>query len=100
MRVRIYKPSKTAMQSGLAKTKNWVLEYETTSPRRPESLMGWTASKDTLNQVKLRFFSKEDAIKYARNKGWEYVVVPDHKKKIVPRNYNHNFVFRGSGSDQ
>lgn len=96
MQVRIYKPSKTATQSGLAKTRHWVLEYETPSPRRPESLMGWTASKDTLNQVRLKFSSKEDAVDYAKKQGWSYILSGRHEKKIRPRNYSDNFVFPGS----
>lgn len=95
MQVKIYKPSKTAMQAGLAKTKKWVLEYETLTPRRPESLMGWTASKDTLNQVKLHFDTKEAAIAYAEKKGWTYTLGQEHKKKIRPRNYGDNFKFYG-----
>ena len=65
MRARIYKPSKTAMSSGLAKTKSWVLEFiqETTSEIDP--LMGWTSSGDTQSQVTLKFESKQAAIDYA-----------------------------------
>ena len=96
MKVRIYKPSKTAMQAGLAKTKDWVLEYETTTPRRPESLMGWTASKDTLNQVRINFATMEDAVAYAEKKGWDCTVQPEHRKKIKPRNYSDNFRFFGN----
>ena len=39
---RIYKPAKTAMQSGTAKTNDWVLDYEPSEPRQVEPLMGWT----------------------------------------------------------
>ena len=69
MRARIYKPSKTAMSSGLAKTKSWVLEFiqETTSEIDP--LMGWTSSGDTQSQVTLKFGSKQAAIDYAREHG-------------------------------
>ncbi len=95
-RVRIYRPSKTPTQSGLAKTEGWVLEYETSAPRRPESLMGWTSAMDTLNQVRLKFDTKEDAIRYAENKDWQYYVLPEHKRKITPRNYGENFKFYGT----
>src|SRR5262245_24311125 len=91
MNVKIYKPSKTAMQSGHGKTEDWVLEYETETPRRPEALMGWTASGDTLNQVKLKFASMEDAVAFATRKGWAYTVLPPRGRKVKPRNYADNF---------
>ncbi len=79
------------MQSARGKTKHWVLEYEITSKRTPEPLMGWVSSEDTLNQVKLQFETKEDAISYAENKGWDYSVAISRDRKIRPRNYMDNF---------
>ena len=64
MVARIYKPAKTAMQSGTAKTKEWVLDYEPEQPRAVEPLMGWTSSGDMRQQVKLRFETKEEAVAY------------------------------------
>jgi hypothetical protein len=61
---RIYKPAKTAMQSGTAKTKDWVLDYEPSEPRAVEPLMGWTSSGDMRRQLRLRFETKEEAIAY------------------------------------
>jgi hypothetical protein len=91
MRARIYKPDKVATQSGLGKAKYWVLEYETRTPRHPESLMGWTASGDTLNQVRLTFNSREEAENYARQHNIEYTTLPEHTRKVRPRNYGDNF---------
>ena len=91
MKVRIYKPAKSAMQSGKGKTERWVLEYETTSRRAPEPLMGWSASEDTLNQVQLKFDSCEQAIAFAEQKGWQYNVATDRERKVTPRNYGDNF---------
>ena len=91
MKVRIYQPSKNAMQSGRAGTAKWVLEYEPETKRAPEPLMGWTASGDTLNQVKLDFKCVEDAVVYAQAKGWEYTVLPSHERRIPPKNYTDNF---------
>ena len=62
MTARIYKPAKTAMQSGAANTKEWVLDYEPEEPRVVESLMGWTSSGDMKQQLRLRFDSAEEAI--------------------------------------
>ena len=93
MKVRIYQPSKTTMQSGRAKVGQWVLEYETETARGPEPLMGWTASGDTLNQVRLQFNSAEDAVQYAIAKGWDYSLLPPHERRVVPRNYVDNFKY-------
>lgn len=98
MHVKIYKPSKTAMQSGRGKGSDWVLEYEVTSTRAPEPLMGWVASSDTLNQVQLRFDSAEDAVAFAENKGWDYTVLPERTRRVKPRNYSDNFVYRPTES--
>ncbi len=91
MNVRIYMPSKGATQSGRGKSLDWVLEYEIETPRRPEPLMGWTSSGDTLNQVRLKFESKEEAIAFAERKGWNYTVQDPHQRRVVPKNYADNF---------
>ena len=91
MHARIFRPSKTAMQSGRALLDKWVLEYEVQTPRRPEPLMGWVASGDTLNQVRLQFDTREDAIAFARRKGLTYEVEPERQRRVQPRNYSDNF---------
>jgi hypothetical protein len=91
MKARIYRPSKTATQSGLAKTDVWVLEYEPATERKPEPLMGWTASGDTFNQVRLKFTSLEEAKAFAEKKGIEYSVRKPQKRRVRPRNYADNF---------
>ena len=70
-RARIYRPAKTAMQSGRALTQCWILEYEPATPRQPDPLMGWSSAKDTLNQIKLRFPTLEEAQQFAPIRGWE-----------------------------
>jgi hypothetical protein len=55
MSARIFSPSRTAMQSGQAKTGYWVLEFEQESPLKIEPLMGYTSSSDTRRQVRLSF---------------------------------------------
>src|SRR5438067_7164138 len=74
MTARIYKPAKTAMQSGNARTKEWALEFEPESPREVEPLMGWTASGDMLQQVRLQFDTLEQAIAYCERHGIAYEV--------------------------
>jgi NADH dehydrogenase ubiquinone Fe-S protein 4 len=93
MTARIYKPSKTAMQSGTAKTKTWVLEYEAEQPRTIEPLMGWTASSDMKSQVRMRFESKEQAIAYCERHGIAYQVSDVHERQTRPMAYADNFAF-------
>jgi hypothetical protein len=89
--VRIYSPTRNVMQSGKAKTGGWVVEYELPTPRRPDALMGWVSSSDTLNQVRLKFDGLEKAIAFVQEKGWGYSVLPAHERKVKPRNYADNF---------
>lgn len=100
MRARIYKPSKTAMSSGLAKTKSWVLEFiqETTSEIDP--LMGWTSSGDTQSQVTLKFGSKEAAIDYAREHGIDAQIFEPKQRKFNIRSggYGENFATNRRGA--
>ena len=91
MKARIYRPSKSTTQSGHGKGKQWVVEYETATPREPESLMGWTASGDTLNQVRIKFESLEEAKSFADKNGLEYAIQTPHERKLKPRNYGDNF---------
>ncbi len=94
MVARIYKPAKTAMQSGTAKTKEWVLDYEPEQPREIEPLMGWTSSGDMRQQLRLRFASAEEAIAYAERHGIPYQVSeakPASRRTIA---YADNFAFK------
>src|ERR1700742_1826527 len=82
MVARIYKPAKTAMQSGQAKTKDWVLDYEPSSPREVEPLMGWTSSGDMLSQVRLFFETKEEAVAFAQENGIPFRVFEPHPRGL------------------
>lgn len=93
MRVRIYKPNKSVTQSGRAGTGQWILEYETETRREPGFLMGWTTSGDTLNQVRLKFDTKDDAVAFAKKEGWDYSVSKAHERRVLPRNYTDNFKY-------
>ena len=85
MVARIYKPSKTAMQSGMAQTKKWVLELEYDMAKSIEPLMGWTGSSDTNSQVQLWFESKEVAINYAKKNGIPFTVLNANSRKHIIR---------------
>ena len=91
MQVRIYQPPKTAMQSGQAGTKRWLLEFEPEAPRRVEPLMGWTSSSDTKSQLRLWFDTAEEAIAYAKGRGLMYSVEQPREHKIRPKAYADNF---------
>lgn len=88
---RIYKPPKTAMQSGRANTRKWVLEFEPGEAQRPDPLMGWAGSRDTLRQVKLRFESREEAEAYAQRKRLAYEVEGEEVRHEKIRTYADNF---------
>ena len=90
-KAKIYKPTKTAMQSGIAKTKIWVLEY-IVEKTGINPLMGWESSKNTLSELKLKFSSKENAIKYAKKNKINYEVVEPKKRKITKKSYADNFI--------
>jgi hypothetical protein len=93
MRARIYQPAKTAMQSGTAKAKGWVLEFAPASARSVDPLMGWTSSDDMDSQVRLRFETREAAEAYAAARGIECDVVDPHARRpnIRAGGYGENF---------
>ena len=93
MHARIYRPSRTAMSSGTAKTREWILEYSPSSERKVDPLMGWTSTNDTQSQVRLRFETKESALSYAKDEGIDAVVFEPKIRKvnIRPRGYGENF---------
>jgi hypothetical protein len=93
MLARIYQPAKNAMQSGKARTKKWVLEYEPERPLAIEPLMGWTSSDDMRRQVSLDFDTLEDAIAYAEKNGIPFQVFEPHKPATRTKSYPDNFRF-------
>ena len=91
MKARIYRPTKTAMQSGTANTRQWVLEYEPEHRRTIDPLMGWISSDDMRSQVRLRFDSRDEAVAYATRQGIAYDIQPEHRRKRHIRAYADNF---------
>ena len=98
MTARIYRPAKTAMQSGQAKTKDWLLDYEPEEPRVVESLMGWTSSGDMKSQLRLRFASKDEAVAYCERHGIPYQVAETKTPERHGMSYADNFAFTRRGS--
>jgi hypothetical protein len=99
MRARIYQPARTAMQSGTAKAKDWVLEYVPASARQVDPLMGWTSSNDMNSQVRLRFETRTAAEAYAKAQGIDYTVTePKLRKPVIrPGGYGDNFATHRRG---
>jgi len=93
MTARIYKPARTAMQSGTAKTKEWVLDYEPEQPRAVEPLMGWTSSGDMRQQLRLAFETKDEATAYCERNGIAYQVFETSPSKRQRISYADNFAY-------
>ena len=90
-KAKIYKPSKTATQSGKRNTKKWILEFDTLDTG-VNLLMGWESSKDTMSEVKLEFSTKDQAINYARRNNIDYYIIEPQKRKIIKKSYSDNFL--------
>ncbi|WP_337269724.1 ETC complex I subunit [Oryzifoliimicrobium ureilyticus] len=94
MSAKIYRPSKTAMQSGKAKTNQWILEFDQEMPRKIDPMMGYTSTGDMQQQVRLFFESQEEAEAYAQRNNIEYRVMPpkDPVRQVVayPDNFRYN----------
>jgi len=90
-KAKIYKPTKSSMQSGMRNTKNWVLEFETLNTGI-NPLTGWETSKDTLSEIKLEFADKDQAVSYAKKNNIDYYVIEPQKRKIIKKSYSDNFL--------
>ena len=90
-KAKIYIPSKTAMQSGRGKTKEWILEFETKEPSI-NPLMGWETSTDTMEEVNLKFSTKEKAVEYAKKNNISFTIIEPKKKEYVIKSYANNFL--------
>ena len=93
MIARIYKPAKTAMQSGMARTKEWLLEFAPAAPREVDPLMGWTSTRDVRAQVQLKFDTKEEAIAYAERERIPYRVFEPSPQRQIRKTYADNFKY-------
>ena len=90
-KAKIYKPTKTSMQSGIGSTKKWVLEYiDESTTINP--LMGWESSSNTLSELKIFFDSKDQAIDYANKNKIDFVVIENNQRSFVKKSYTDNFL--------
>ena len=97
MLARIYRPAKTAMQSGTGRSCDWLLEFEASEKREIEPLMGWTSSGDTRTQLRLSFETKEEAVAYAEANAIPYQVFEPRERKPNLRAYADNFRYDRKG---
>ena len=94
MKARIYKPAKTAMQSGTKKSEDWLFEYVPEKQKYVEPIMGWTGSGDTKQQLKLKFSTKEKAIAYAEKNNIPYKLIEPKIRKQIKKSYADNFAYK------
>ena len=90
-KAKIYKPAKTAMQSGIRNTKSWILEFESMN-QEINPLTGWISSKDTISEVRMKFSTKELAVAYAKKKNIKYKVIEMKKRSFIKKSYADNFL--------
>ena len=90
-KAKIYKPAKTAMQSGMKKFEKWIIEFITKDPGK-NPLMGWESSTDTYSEIKLEFKSKDLAIEYAKKNKINFELIEPKQRKISKKSYADNFI--------
>ena len=90
-KAKIYKPAKSAMQSGHRKSKNWLLEFDSLD-KGIDPLMGWESSQDTMSEVKLEFETKDQAINYAKKNNINYYIIEPKKSRLIKKKYSDNFI--------
>jgi len=101
MKATIFRPAKTAMQSGRGTTRHWLLQFDAETARRIDPLMGWTSSADMRQQVRLEFESEAAALAYCRKHGLDHELRATQRRRVRPKSYAENFSYysvRGPGS--
>ena len=91
MQAKIYKPVKTAMQSGRAKYNKWILKISDSKNQTKDTMMGWNGGSNTTSQIQLQFKTKEDAINYAKSNDLDYEVLETSERKVISKSYADNF---------
>ncbi|KAJ6477374.1 NADH-ubiquinone oxidoreductase 21kDa subunit [Mycena vitilis] len=94
--VRVFQPTRNTMQSGGAKGERWRIDFDILQGggRWENPLMGWASSADYMQGTRLTFKSQEDAVHFAKKQGWDYYVQPPTVKRIPPKNYSENYLYR------
>lgn len=89
--VRVYRPCRPATQSGMAGTRQWLLEFDSADPLLPEPLMGWTSSRDPRRQLRLGFPTRESAVDFALRQGWRVMLREEPRHRPRPKRYADRF---------
>ena len=90
MKAKIFKPAKTAMQSGRSKFNKWVLKFSDKKNQLKDTMMGWNGGSSTISQIELKFSSKEEAVNYAKKNGIDYEVLETRERKVINKSYADN----------
>lgn len=90
----IYRPTKTATQSGTWHSSHWLMDWDPLPKghRWENPLMGWQSTGDFMNGERIQFKSKEDAINFANKQGYEYYVQEPNERRFIPKAYANNFM--------
>ena len=91
--VRVYQPRKNAMQSGRARTRSWVVEFEPGARGKNDDLMGWAGAGDTRNQLRMVFESRDDAVAFCKKQGLEFQLTEPKSRTTKLKSYSDNFNF-------
>jgi hypothetical protein len=91
MTAKIYRPAPNAMQSGKAKSQEWLLEFDSETPRTVDPLMGWISNADTSPQVRMWFDTREEAIEFAKRQGIHFQVMESREPRRIVKAYADNF---------
>ena len=91
MKAKIFKPAKTAMQSGRSKFNKWVLKFSDKKNQLKDTMMGWNGGSSSISQIELKFSSKEEAVNYAKKNGIDYEVLETRERKVINKSYSDNF---------
>ena len=91
LKYKIYKKSKSAMQSGIKNTKKWYLESMDINERSLNLSFDWSSSKNIEDQIKISFNDLQSAIDFAEKNNLVYeVLVPNQSNQIL-KSYSDNF---------
>ncbi len=93
MLARIYRPAKSAMQSGKATTLLWTLEFSPAAARAPDPLMGWNTTADMDGQIRMKFGTMDEAVAFARARGIAFEVTDNPEPKKIIKAYADNFAY-------
>ena len=91
MKAKIFKPAKTAMQSGRSKFNKWVLKFSDKKNQLKDTMMGWNGGSSTVAQIELKFSSKEEAVSYAKKNSIDYEILETSERKVINKSYADNF---------